>query len=42
MQHQDIVDKLFEVRGIDSVCQALLDLPVKVKQYLEATRNGGK
>src|SRR5437899_1697123 len=30
--HEDTVDKLFEVRGIDSVCQMIIDLPEKVKQ----------
>jgi len=37
-KHVDICDKLFEVRGIDSVCQALLDLPEKVKQYVDAQK----
>ena len=40
LKHIDIVDKLFEVRGIDSVCQLIVDLPQRVKQYLEATKNG--
>src|SRR5437899_9769813 len=31
MSHEDICDKLFEVRGIDSVCQIIIDLPERVK-----------
>jgi hypothetical protein len=34
----DTHDKLFEVRGIDSVCSVLLSLPEKVKQYSEAQK----
>jgi hypothetical protein len=37
-KHSDMVDKFFEVRGIDSVCQALLDLPEKVRQYVDASK----
>jgi hypothetical protein len=40
MSHIDICDKLFEVRGIDSICQLIIDLPAKVKQYVEATKHG--
>jgi len=37
-KHAEICDSLFEVRGINTVCQMLIDLPEKVKQYVEATR----
>jgi hypothetical protein len=37
-KHADVCDKLFEVRGIDSVCNALVSLPEKVKAYVEATK----
>lgn len=40
MAHDDVCDKLFEVRGIESVCQAIIDLPREVKRYVEATRHG--
>ena len=34
----DTHDKLFEVRGIDSVCSMLLRLPEEVKRYVEAQK----
>ncbi len=37
-KHAELCDQLFEVRGICTVCQLMLDLPEKVKQYVEATR----
>jgi len=37
-KHADVCDKLFETRGIDEVCSALISLPEKVKQYIEATK----
>ena len=38
MSHEDICDKLFEVRGIDSICTLIVSLPEKVKAYVDATR----
>ena len=37
-KHTEVVDQLFEVRGICIVCQLMLDLPEKVKEYVKATR----
>src|SRR5262245_61020724 len=38
LKHADVVDKFFEVRGIDSVCAQLLQLPKKVDDYVKAQR----
>ena len=37
-KHADIVDECFEVRGISVVCNMIIDLPAKVRDYVLATK----
>lgn len=42
MEHEDAVDRFYVATGVDEVCSKVLQLPLEIKRYLDATKAGGK